>query len=164
MLPLFVTQYFVVFVLLHPFAPALNVTVTLLPVQSAGTQLAVVVGAVLSYCHVNSLLAIVFLFHARSSNLFTAIFAVLVPFHVSLLFTVHTYTVFDTFAKLTILPFVIVRSLLSTHVTTSLNVHVTTYVAVFEHANAFVVNVTVGFVLSTTNTPLVFAASFLFHA
>ena len=81
-----------------------------------------------------------------------------------LLFTVHTYTVFDTLVKLTILPFVIVKSLLSTHVTTSLNVHVTVYVAVFEHANAFVLNSTVGFELSTTNTPLVFAHAFVFHA
>lgn len=81
-----------------------------------------------------------------------------------LLFTLHTYTVFVTFSKLTILPFVIVKSLLSTHVTTSLNVHVITYSVAFEHDAAFVVNVTVGFPLSTTNTPLVFAHALLFHA
>ena len=81
-----------------------------------------------------------------------------------LLFTLHTYTVSVDLAKLTILPFVSVKSLLSTHVTNSLNVHVMTYSVVFEHDNAFVLNVTVGFQLSTTNTPLVLAPAFVFHA
>ena len=88
----------------------------------------------------------------------------LVPFPLVLLFTLHTYTVSVDLLKLTILPLVIVKSLLSTHVTTSLNVHVITYSAVFEHANAFVVNSTVGLQLSTTNTPLVLAHALLFHA
>lgn len=150
--------------LLHPLFHALNVIVTLFPVHPLGTPLASVVGAVLSYCQLKLLLACVFVFHASSANLFAAIFAVVVPFHDVLLFTLHTYTVSVDFAKLTTLPFVIVRSSLVTPVTFSLNVHVITYSVVFEHDAAFVLNVTVGFVLSTTNTPLVFASLFVFHA
>ena len=75
-------------------------TLQLLAVHSAVlASLNVIVGPALSYVHV-TFVAALFPFHARSVTLFAANPTVTVQFHVVLLFTVHTATVFDFILKL----------------------------------------------------------------
>ena len=93
------------------------------------------IGPSLSYVHVISLLAVTFVFHARSLNFPTSILTFAVPFHVVFAFTVHTATVFDTTLKLWIVAFVTLKSLCSTHCTASLNVHVTVKTLPLVHAS-----------------------------
>ena len=117
---------------IHAHHTSLALALQLFAVHSAVLAFAnVTVGHALSYVHVTSLLAVAFVFHARSLNFPAPILAFAVPFHVVFAFTVHTATVFDTTLKLWIVPFVTLKSLCSTHCTASLNVHVTVYVVAF---------------------------------
>ena len=118
-------------------------------------------GHTLSYSHIISLLHSLFSFHTTSLYAHVPIFTSTSHVH-SPHSTVHTATVSVTTSKLFILPFSTTKSSLSTHVTASLNVHVTVYVAVLLHDNASVVNVTLGASVSypyTTVHVIVFHSS-----